>query len=144
MSEINIRLAKIRKSRGLRQRDLAEMIGMKESTYSQMERQGGINCETLLKICNALKCSPLEILYGEQFKAETPKPEKATPYEPNPLLRAARALMESMPVSVNKAVIPIEEMGLVTPNEMRLLNFFREAKNVEKIEILNFAYNKIK
>ena len=139
MSEINERIATMRKLKGLKQSEMARRLKMKESTYSQMERQGKIDCERLLKICDIFKCSPLEILFDEFPEKEK---SKAPAYEPNPLLRAAKMLMDSVPVPIDKPVIPIEEMGLVTPNEMRMLDVFRQAKPKDKIEILKFAFSK--
>lgn len=141
MKEINKRLARLRKFKGFRQREMAALLDLKESTYSQMERQGGINCKMLLRICEVLNCSPLEILYDKipNDKIAETKP----PYEENPLLRVANALIDANPVPTNRPIIPIEELGLITPEEKRMLNFFRRAGKNEKHEILNFAYAKI-
>ena len=138
MKEINTRIARLRKFRGLRQKEMAALLDLKENTYSQMERQGGINCEMLLKICKILNCSPLEILYDEIPNGK--KAESNLPYDENPLVRVAKALIDTTPVPTNKPIIPIEELGLISPDEKRLLNFFRQANKKDKIEILNFAF----
>lgn len=67
METINQRVRKYRKDLFLNQSDVAQMLGMKTSTYSQMERMGNITCETLLKLTEILKVDVLKLLYGEDM-----------------------------------------------------------------------------
>ena len=67
METINQRVRKYRKDLFLNQSDVAKMLGMKTSTYSQMERMGNITCETLLKLTEILKVDVLKLLYGEDM-----------------------------------------------------------------------------
>lgn len=67
METINQRVKKQRKELFLSQADVAQMLGMKTSTYSQMERMGNITCETLLKLTEILKVDVLKLLYGEDM-----------------------------------------------------------------------------
>ena len=67
METINQRVKKYRKELFLSQADVAQMLGMKTSTYSQMERMGNITCETLLKLTEILKVDVLKLLYGEDM-----------------------------------------------------------------------------
>ena len=48
--EINKRVVYYRKQKHLTQATVAERIGMKSSTYSQMERKGNITGEMIIKI----------------------------------------------------------------------------------------------
>lgn len=67
METINQRVRKYRKELFLSQADVAGMLGMKTSTYSQMERMGNITCETLLKLAEIFKVDALKLLYGEDM-----------------------------------------------------------------------------
>ncbi len=64
-NEINERIKKYRKERKLTQGELAAKIGVKTSTYSQMEREGNIKVDMALKIAEALNVDPNLIVYGE-------------------------------------------------------------------------------
>ena len=78
--EINRRIRHYRKKSGITQNELAEMLGMKGSTYSQAEREGNITCDLLLRVAPILKVEPEVLLLGENSK-EPPKPP-ITPPEP--------------------------------------------------------------
>lgn len=73
---INQRITRIRKSKKITQKEMAERLGMKESTYSQMERQGNISAQTLLSIAAVLEVDINLLLYGEEGMVQ---PEKAEP-----------------------------------------------------------------
>lgn len=73
---INQRITRIRKSKKITQKEMAERLGMKESTYSQMERQGNISAQTLLSIAAVLEVDINLLLYGEEGLVP---PEKAEP-----------------------------------------------------------------
>ncbi len=78
---INQRINRLRKAKGYTQADVAELLGIKVSTYSQMERKGGITSDIIIKLSEILKVEPLIILYGENYfeksNKESPKiPEK--------------------------------------------------------------------
>ena len=68
METINQRVRKYRKDLFLNQSDVALMLGMNTSTYSQMERMGNITCETLLKLTKILKVDVRKLLYGEDIQ----------------------------------------------------------------------------
>ena len=64
---IGNKLLTIRKKAGLTQAEVAEAAGLSDRTYADIER-GTVNMriETILKICEALKITPDEILTEEQ------------------------------------------------------------------------------
>ena len=64
---VNKRIARYRKLMDLSQAELAEKIGMKASTYSQMERCGNITTQRLLDIAKALKVDANDLLNGEGY-----------------------------------------------------------------------------
>ena len=61
---INQRIAKCRKLANLTQQETAEKLGMKCSTYSQMERKGRISVDRALQLANILNVPKEYILYG--------------------------------------------------------------------------------
>jgi transcriptional regulator with XRE-family HTH domain len=62
---INARVRRYRKELHYSQAYVAEMVGLKTSTYSQMERTGKITCEMLLRLANVLNVSAAVLLLGE-------------------------------------------------------------------------------
>ena len=75
---VNQRIRHYRKKLKYTQADVAEKIGMKTSTYSQMERIGNITCETLIKLTRVLKTDALTLLYGENYEESKANPEEVT------------------------------------------------------------------
>ena len=63
---INQRVAKCRKLANLTQTDVAEKLGMKCSSYSQMERKGTISAERLLSLAKIFSVSTDYLLKGEE------------------------------------------------------------------------------
>ena len=65
--EIGNKLLHIRKNAGLTQTEVAEVAGLSDRTYADIER-GSVNMrtETLLRICDALHITPDEIFIPDQ------------------------------------------------------------------------------
>ena len=63
---INQRIAYYRKKAFLSQVEVAERIGMKGSSYSQMERRGKIPTERLLALAEVFGIVPEKLLYDEE------------------------------------------------------------------------------
>jgi transcriptional regulator with XRE-family HTH domain len=63
MAPLILRLREWRERRGLTQKQLAEAAGIRRATVSDMERgiPGGVDFETLLKLCTALDASPADL-----------------------------------------------------------------------------------
>lgn len=61
--KINQRIALYRKMANLTQTEVAEKMGMKCSTYSQMERKGAISTDRLLVLADILGVTPEMLLY---------------------------------------------------------------------------------
>lgn len=68
--EINARIASIRKLKGYKQSDVAQFLGLKTSTYSQMERKGNITGEMILRLAEIFDVDPMIILCGENPEYE--------------------------------------------------------------------------
>ena len=79
--EINARIASIRKLREYKQADVAEFLGIKVSTYSQMERKGNITGEMILRLAEIFDVDPKIILCGEEIE-ETPVSVPTTVSDP--------------------------------------------------------------
>jgi len=62
---VNQRIRRLRKRMGYSQKDVAKMLGLKTSTYSQMERIGKITSELLIKLTVILQTDALTLLYGD-------------------------------------------------------------------------------
>ena len=96
---INERVRMYRKRCPLTQNEMAERLGMKGSTYSQMEREGNIPAYRLMQIANVLGIEPYLLFEGEKTIIHKPDPiiipstppepptphELPTPPEPDPL-----------------------------------------------------------
>lgn len=65
---INQRIKK-RINAGYNQRQAAEALGLKTSTYSQMERKGNITTDMLLKLTVLFKTDERYLLFGEEHVA---------------------------------------------------------------------------
>ena len=65
---INQRIFHIRKLRGYSQADMARMLNMRVSTYSQAERKGRIKVDFLVKIADVLEVDVGYLLTGKENK----------------------------------------------------------------------------
>ncbi len=84
---VNQRIARYRKLKGFTQARLAEEIGMRPSSYSQMERCGNITTQRLVDIAIALKVDANVLLYGEVEILPPPTEDPKEPIgEPSPPL----------------------------------------------------------
>lgn len=63
--EINKKVKELRKKRGYIQQQIAEILGMKTSTYSQMERSGKIPVQIILKLADVFNVEAIEIMDPE-------------------------------------------------------------------------------
>ena len=76
METINQRVSRCRKLAGFTQERAAEELGIKHSTYSQMERKGNISAQMVLSLAEIFNVHPYDILYSEE---ERPEPVNASP-----------------------------------------------------------------
>lgn len=126
---INERVAFYRKLRGMRQEDLAHKIGMKPSTYSQMERSGEISAARLLKIAEALDISP-DCLFGTGNIFEQPRKENTVVAKQTSTLPEA---YQNMYFSEEEQVVDIIH-NLKLKNKKRVFDFVREIYKEERGE----------
>mgnify|MGYP004468450595 FL=1 len=70
------KLLEIRKKRGLTQVELAELAGLADRTYADIERgSANMRVETALRICEALQITPNEILTAENHSLDAKREE---------------------------------------------------------------------
>ena len=69
---VNTRIKKIRKSKGITQMEMAQILGVKHDTYSKMERNSNISCEFLLQLSKILETDVTQFFYDD-YENETIK-----------------------------------------------------------------------
>ena len=122
-NEINKRITMYRKLLGLSQLKTAELMNMKSSTYSQMERGGSITCDRLLQLAEIFDVSPQYLLCG---KNET-KPD---------LLHTDIKID-----GVEPTVKPLLVLSKKEENFIKILRFLSKDDKKEIIEFLETKYN---
>lgn len=117
MHEINCRVRYARKRNGYTQDDIAEILEINPSTFSQMERTGKISVEVLKKLSESLNIDIRYFIYGDEFwdKKEEPKPPPKPPEPP---------YFSELP----------HEDYLLTEKERYIVLTFRNLNNKEKRE----------
>jgi putative transcriptional regulator len=97
MNTILLRLPALRAERHLSQRQLAALAGVRPDTISALERgdTAGIQFETLARLCEALGCTPGDILIFEEAQQHRP-PVLGGPDE-DALIRARLADLDRAP-----------------------------------------------
>lgn len=121
-NEINKRITMYRKLLGLSQLKTAELMNMKSSTYSQMEREGSITCDRLLQLAEIFDVSPQYLLCG------TSEPKSDVLREDN--------------IFVDKPQKPLLVLSKKEENFIKILRFLSKDDKKEVIEFLETKYNK--
>ena len=69
-------VVKLRKKVGLTQRQLADLVGVTETTIRNLERSrhGMEQIERIVRLCEALKCSPEDLIAPDLPDAIAPHP----------------------------------------------------------------------
>ena len=101
--KIGNKLLTIRKKAGMTQSEVAEIAGLSDRTYADMER-GSVNMriETILRICKALNITPDEILTEENLSLTEEQSElleqlnACTPKEKETALRLLSVYLQSL------------------------------------------------
>jgi transcriptional regulator with XRE-family HTH domain len=75
MKAIGERIKNLRKGLGMNQTELANAVGVKQSSISDIERGGGIEASTLMSLARALLKSPQFIMTGEEAAFELSEEE---------------------------------------------------------------------
>ena len=132
---INQRVAKCRKLADLNQAEAAEKLGMKTSTYSQMERKGKISAERLLKLA--------QILYGDAYM---PFPEETQQVSVSkPVVADDNTLLASQPIT-EPVTVPenIVSNSILTNTEENIIKIYRNLSKEDRAEVKAFILDKFK
>lgn len=78
MKNLNQRIAYYRNVAGYTQEQAAEKLGIKTSTYSQMERDGNVYVERFFILSEFFNVPPCEMYYGVPSKCNEEKDESRT------------------------------------------------------------------
>ena len=75
MAGIQLRLLQVRAERGLTQRQLAAIAGIRPDTVSALERgeSAGIRFDTMAGLCEALDCEPGELFARDRLEHRPPR-----------------------------------------------------------------------
>ncbi len=123
---INQRVARNRKLVGLTQQETAEKLGMKCSTYSQMERKGNISANKVLELAAIFNISPDVLLYGDN------PPQTETD-------NASLSQTATPPVNPH-AIPPL----LLTNREENIIKILRTLSKEDKNEVIALIEKKYK
>ena len=131
---INQRVAIYRKMANLTQTEAAERLGMKCSTYSQMERKGNISVDKLMAIAEVFGVSPA-VLLRDPMELQSRQPA-AAPAEPAPEKPAPTILRE--PTFTPSSRPPF----VITRNEENMLTILRNLPKADLEEVRSLINEK--
>ena len=131
---INQRVAIYRKMANLTQTEAAERLGMKCSTYSQMERKGNISVDKLMAIAEVFGVSPA-VLLRAPMELQSSQPA-AAPAEPAPEKPAPTVLRE--PTFTPSSRPPF----VITRNEENMLTILRNLPKADLEEVRSLINEK--
>lgn len=132
-SSVNERIKEMRNKRGYTQAQFAELLGLKCSTYSQMERIGTISVEMAKLIAKVLEVDPNYIIYGN-------KNEEPIDFSPIP----KPTLTANDPQIFLDKIKNGDEHLVLNVKEKNLIKNFRELKRSDQQEVLAFIQSKQK
>lgn len=87
MSTPGLRLKALRKEKGLSQVQLAAIVRVDQSTISDIENEGGLSAENLMRLCEALQTTPQFVMRGKS--------------DADDLLMQIKALVSTTPSEIN-------------------------------------------
>lgn len=125
--EVNKRIKEAREKARLSQNDVAKLMGMKCSTYSQMERKGSISVDKALKLAEILSADSDYIIYGKL------KEEKID-FTPEP----PQVIKVEEPKSFLDKIRDGEDVLVLTRDEKNIIKTFRNMKKSQKSEFFEY------
>ena len=135
-SEINQRVRKCRKEKKIKQYQVAEKMGLKITTYSQMEREGNISGERLVLLAEILGVSTEYLLYGKENNDDTLNFSKTSEKEPN--------LFKEPSFYNNENNSDDDDYFPVTPNEISIITILRNFPKDVKKEVISYIEKRYK
>ncbi len=132
-NNVNARIREMRKKRGYTQAELGERVGLKCSTYSQMERNGKISVEMAIKLADVLEVERDYITYGKS---------------PSKELKFTHTEQTILPANDTQSFLNQikngEEQLILSVKEKNIIKNFRSLSEADKKEILALIKSKIK
>ena len=125
--EVNKRIKEARKKLGYTQGQVAEYMGMKCSTYSQMERKGSISVERAKKLAEILDADPDYIIYGTAIDFSPEKPVNLPVHDPQDFLEKIKNGQEEL---------------ILTNREKNIIKNYRELKENDKKDLWDYIQSK--
>ena len=131
---VNQRVAIYRKMANLTQTEAAERLGMKCSTYSQMERKGHISVDKLIAIAAAFGIEPSILLRD---------PMELTSEQSRPVEQPAAPAKPEMPIFRGPVVAPTSRPAFViSRNEENMLTILRNLPKADLDEVRSLINEK--
>ena len=140
---INERIARCRKLANLTQTETAEKMGMKCSTYSQMERKGSISTDRLLILAHIFNVSPNTLLFGTDIDSNDNKTTGNT-LNLEPQNEIKPALSQSGDFYENKFKSAPFIVSHKEENILKILRNLPKSARDEVIEFINQKYQESK
>lgn len=131
---VNERIKEARKAKNYTQSQAGELIGMKCSTYSQMERQGNISVEMALALAKILGADPFYIIFGK------PKEKLIPDFTPVP----SEVLTANEPESFLEKIKNGEDELILTHQEKNFIKNYRLLNDTDKLDVRKYLENKRK
>ena len=132
---INERIRYYRRQKKFNQTQLGEKLGLKCSTYSQMERQGNITVDMAIEIAKVLGINPDLIIYGHEKSNKldftATKPQTISLSEKKPFIEI-----------YGEPVVKIQEEKLentLTATEESIIKIYRGWPKEKQKELFNFV-----
>ncbi len=135
MKDLNKRILNYRRIANLTQTDMAEKLGIKCSTYSQMERNGVISSERLFEIAKILGVSPCKLYFDkepcrEEALASIPETQISVLKQP-PLEKPKKEIF--VVTKKEESMLKILH-NLSKPNVKKVMDLVNELYQAEKLE----------
>ena len=141
--EINQRVIMFRKLANLNQAQVAEKMGMKPSTYSQMERAGNISLDRLMKLAEILNVTINDILpEDKKTPKETDDEEKKDDYDFSNNYRQPMRLRRYVNEDLDFEYSLSSRLTLRDKNMIKMYSNFSEKDKVKVCEFVKQIYDK--
>ncbi len=132
-STVNQRIREARKNKHYSQEQVGEFIGMKCSTYSQMERKGSISVDKALLLADILDADPYYIIFGKNkenlFEFTPTSPEILVVNEPDNFIDQIKKGQEEL---------------ILTNSEKNIIKNLRLLKENDKADVIKYIESKRK
>ena len=132
---INKRIAVCRKLANLTQNETAEKLGLKGSTYSQMERKGGITVDKILALAEIFGVHPDILLYGKEPSNHV---NNSVNFSAGNFLQKQSLMQNSTAITVNSTPF------IASKKEENIIKIIRNLPKDAKNDVLTYIEKKYK